>query len=75
MVIEGKKVNEKSDFHDLDYSFRDNLGEEAMDNNVMPKAMVVVNGEASWMASDVEIESDYVGSKELHLCSSTNKKE
>lgn len=41
----------------------------------MPKAMVVVNGEASWMASDVEIEYDYVGSKELHLCSSTNKKE
>ena len=44
-----------------------------MENTVIPRDVVVVDGEASRVTSDVEIESDYIGSEDLNSCASTDQ--
>ncbi|KAJ0965502.1 hypothetical protein J5N97_026640 [Dioscorea zingiberensis] len=66
-----KEVDEDSNIYDSDYSFHDDVQEEAMDNAHVPRAEAAMEGEPPGTDNDF----DYAESREMLSCSSTDEEE
>ena len=65
--VRGKQRIRKSEFHDLDYSFRDESDEEDIFNSEKARAEVNIGSEATEVGGDAYIDSNYVFRKSYNL--------
>ena len=56
-----KRVDEEVAFHGSDYSFSDESSEEEIDNAGKPTADEEIQGIATGIGGDIDVDSDYVG--------------